>query len=404
MLTERIIRDAKPEQKPRIIWDGQVKGLGLRITPKGAKSFLLDYRIDGRKRRRWTFDKTARLSLEEARDKAAAHLLRIREGADPLAERQERQEAPTVADAVARFFGEYVPHRIELGRMSERTEKDYREQWKRLAGKLASLKVANVNRQHIEKALSAAKPAPVMRTRMLALLSRLFNLFEHWEYRPQHTNPCRGIERAREEPRDRVLTPSELAGLAEGLKRQEKQNPAAVAAIRFAALTGCRIGEVLSVQWKNVDFETGRLTLPETKTGRRQHNLPEPALEVLRQLPRFCPWPFSATGRAPCTYKNTRKHFQEACAAAGVADARLHDLRRTVMTQAAASGIGVHVLRDLLGHKTTAMADRYIRNLGDPVKEAREQVGAAMASAMAGPAKLRTTKKGNPNEHAESTP
>ena len=54
------------------------------------------------------------------------------------------------------------------------------------------------------------------------------------------------------------------------------------------------------------------------------------------------------------------------------------------MTRAAASGIGSHVLRDLLGHKTTTMADRYIRAVGNPVREAREQVGAEMAAVMGG--------------------
>ena len=54
------------------------------------------------------------------------------------------------------------------------------------------------------------------------------------------------------------------------------------------------------------------------------------------------------------------------------------------MTSAAAAGVGSHILRDLLGHKTTAMADRYVRAVGNPVREAREQVGAAMAAMMAG--------------------
>ena len=54
------------------------------------------------------------------------------------------------------------------------------------------------------------------------------------------------------------------------------------------------------------------------------------------------------------------------------------------MTRAAASGVGTHVLRDLLGHKTTAMADRYIRAVGNPVREAREKVGAEMAAMMGG--------------------
>ena len=63
---------------------------------------------------------------------------------------------------------------------------------------------------------------------------------------------------------------------------------------------------------------------------------------------------------------------------------RLHDLRRTVMTAAAAAGVGTHVLRDLLGHRTAAMADRYVRSVGNPVRDAREQVGTAMAAMMEG--------------------
>ena len=56
------------------------------------------------------------------------------------------------------------------------------------------------------------------------------------------------------------------------------------------------------------------------------------------------------------------------------------------MTAAARAGIGTHVLRDLLGHKTTAMSDRYIRSVGAPVRDAREKIGAEIAAAMAGEA------------------
>ena len=54
------------------------------------------------------------------------------------------------------------------------------------------------------------------------------------------------------------------------------------------------------------------------------------------------------------------------------------------MTRAAAAGVGTHVLRDLLGHRTTAMADRYVTALGSPVRDAREAVGAEIAAALAG--------------------
>lgn len=383
MLTERIVRDTKPGPKNRILWDGQIKGLGLRVTPKGVKSYVLSYRVNGRKRQA-TLARVSEISLKLARKRAGEQLVRIRAGeADPLERKQAAREAPTVSDGLQRFFNEFAPARLEMGRLSPRSVAEYRKQARRyIEPELGKLKIGEVTRDHVEQMVA---PLPrTQRNRVLALTSRLFNLFEQWEWRQQFTNPCRGVERAREEARDRVLSPSELAALATALKQHEEQYPASVAAIRVAALTGLRIGEVLGIQWNHINFETGRLTLPETKTGRRVHDLPAPALALLAELPRFSTWVFTSTGRAAIIYRTVRKHFAVIAAAAGIEDVRLHDLRRTVMTRAAASGVGTYVLRDLLGHKTTAMADRYIRAIGDPVRKAREQVGAEIAAMMDG--------------------
>ncbi len=387
-LTERQIRDAKPGPKTRILWDGTVKGLGLRVTPAGAKAFVLSYRVAGRKRLA-TLARAGELSLKAVRERAGSELAAVRAGeADPLQRQREALAAPTVAEGVARFLDEYAPRRMADGRMSERTLADYRKQaTATILPGLGRMKVAAVTRRDIERAV--ARRAPVQRNRTLALLSRLFNLFEEWQWREPNSNPTRRIERAREEPRDRVLSPSELAALSSALRSVEADKPAAVAAIRFAAVTGLRIGEVLAVQWGHVEFETGRLTMPKTKTGRRVHDLPSAALAILADRPRFPgnEWAFTSdrNGR-PTTYHTTRMVFREVREAARLADCRLHDLRRTVMTNAAAAGVGSHVLRDLLGHKTTAMADRYVRAVGNPVRDAREQVGAAMAAMMDGEA------------------
>ena len=384
MLTERIVRDAKPELKTHILWDSTVKGLGLRITPKGVKSYILNYRINGRERRA-TLGRASEISLKIARAQAGNQLGLIRAGeADPLESKRKAREAPTVSDGLRRFFDEFVPARLEMGRLSSRSEAEYRKQAQSyIEPELGKLKIGEVTRDHVERMVD---PLPrTQRNRVLALTSRLFNLFEQWEWRQQRSNPCYGIERAREEARDRVLSSSELAALDEALNQHEEQHPASVAAIRVAALTGLRIGEVLGIQWQHINFDTGRLTLPETKTGRRGHDLPTPALELLAGLPRLSStWAFTSTGTAAITYRTVRKHFAKIAKAAGIEDVRLHDLRRTVMTWAAASGVGTHVLRDLLGHKTPAMADRYIRAVGGPVREAREQVGAAMAAMMDG--------------------
>ena len=113
------------------------------------------------------------------------------------------------------------------------------------------------------------------------------------------------------------------------------------------------------------------------------HHLPAAALDILWTVPRINKGHhvFAVDARA---YRTVRHHFGAAGKLAGLSDVRLHDLRRTVMTNATAAGGGTHVLRDLLGHRTAAMAERYVRSVGSPVADAREAVGSAVAAAMAG--------------------
>ena len=346
---------------------------------------MLDYRTGGRQRRA-TIARCSEILLKAARERAGAELVRIREGGTDLLERRrEQRKAPTVAEAAERFIGEFSRGRIERRRMSERTRHEYDKQLRRyVLPKIGRRRVKDIGRADIER-LVERMPGPT-RNRVLALCSRLFNVCEMWEYRPQHTNPVRGIERAVENARDRVLSSEELARLAEALDKAHAKHPAAVAAIRVAAVTGLRISEVLAIQWGNLDFETGRLQMQETKTGARVHDLPSAALAVLAGQPRISgnQWAFTNGRNSPVGYRHARNVFATAADAAGLEDCRLHDLRRTVMTQAAMAGVGTHVLRDLLGHKTSAMADRYVRAVGNPVREAREAVGARIAAMMEG--------------------
>ena len=387
MMTEKRIRDAAPTGKTRILWDGTVKGLGVRITAAGVKAFVLNYRDASGRSRRSTIARTDAISLREARTRAGRELASIRAGeTDPIERQREARQAPTFAEGIERYFNVYAPGRVKLGRLKPRTIREYRKQVNGyLIDKLGPRPVAEITRLEIELLVD---PMPgVTRNRVLAFLSMLFNRFEDWEWRPQHTNPARTPDRFREQPRDRVLSASELAALSGALNGMVQRFPASVAAIRFAAVTGLRIGEVLAVRWDHISREHGgresaRLLLPDTKTGRRTHDLPGVALSILDALPRINSWVFTTGFPTPVVYKTVRRHFGEAVEAAGLVDVRIHDLRRSFMTNAAAAGVGTHVLRDLLGHKTTAMADRYIRTIGDPVREARELVADAQAAAM----------------------
>ena len=223
---------------------------------------MLDYFDAGGTRRRLTLGRPGEMSLAQARDRASSELAAIRAGQPDMAERRRKAvAAPTVAALVDQFLAVEGPARIERRRMTERTLAGYRHQCgKYLLPALGNLRVADVRRGHIERMVA---PLPsTTRNRVLALASRLMTLAEVWELRPQHTNPVRKIERAREIVRDRVLTGDEMARLAGALADTEADKPVAVAAIRFLAVTGLRVGEALAIQWAHVDMATGRLLIP----------------------------------------------------------------------------------------------------------------------------------------------
>ena len=376
-LTERRIRDAKPGPKTIILRDREVVGLAVRIAPGGTKAYVLDYRANGR-RRLATLARCSEISLKDARALAARELVGIRMGgADPVRERRNAMTAPTVNAGLDRFFREYAPRRIEQGRLTERTLADYRAQAKRTVRPgLGNIKIADVTRADVERAV--AKRAPVQRNRTLALISRVFTVFEQWEYRPQHTNPARLVERTREVPRDRVLAPTEIEAIGAAIAACD--DPFAAAALRFLMLTGWRNGEVLSLQWDAVNFETGEVVLASTKTGRAVRTVDGIALQAIGDLPRINRVPGVFAG---LTYETLRNRWHTICKAASVRDARLHDIRRTVATSAAAAGMSAFLLRDLMGHKTLAMANRYVR-AGSALQQAQSATASRMAGMMAG--------------------
>lgn len=382
-LTEKKIRDAKPGSATHIEWDDVVKGLGLRITAAGVKSYVFNYRVDGRMRR-MTLGRTSELALSVARERAGEARQAVRGGRDPLGERQNQKTLPTVSEGLDRFLTEYMPQRVEKGRMAERTAREYTRQIKRdIRPVLGRKRIADVTKSDVERVL---KPLPpIMANRVQALLSRLFNLFEDWELRPQHTNPARGVEKAVEDARDRTLSESELSALGKALDTMKDANPGALLTIRLAALTGLRIGEIQNMRWADINLDAGSVVLPKTKTGRRIHTLPSAAIALLVEAKRVgeCVIPGRDPNRS-LDYRSIQRHWVKACKAAGIKGARLHDLRRTIMTEAAALGVGAHLLRDMVGHKTTAMADRYVRRAGAPLIELRERMGEAMAAKLAG--------------------
>ncbi len=383
-LTVKQVRDAKPKDTVYNLRDDDPAGLSLRVGTSGRRTWVLDYRNASGKKRRWTIGTAEAFTLHQAREAAREAQRGLSRGVDPLDEKASRRARVTVSELLDRYLNEYMPKRLELGKLKPKTISGYRRQIEgNIRPALGALLVEDVTSAHVERMVRDL--APVMRNRVLALTSKLFRLAEDWKLRPQHTNPVRGVERATERARLRTLKPDEIGALGRALSAMTDANPWAVLAIRLAALTGLRIGEVQSIEWDNLDMRTGRLELPDTKTGARVHTLPAPALALVADSPRTGKFVIAGkSDKAPLDYRAIGRVFTAACEKAGISGARLHDLRRTAMTNAARRGASVPLLQDLLGHKTSVMALRYVQMADNEADELREAIGAETAALMGG--------------------
>ena len=177
-----------------------------------------------------------------------------------------------------------------------------------------------------------------------------------------------------------------MARLGEALSAAESERtatPWTIAAIRLLVLTGARLSEILTLRWEFVDFERGLLLLPDSKTGRKAITLNAPALKVLAKIPRLPDNPFVICGeRRGAHLVNLEKPWRRIRAAAGLEGVRLHDLRHTFASVAAAGGASLPLIGNLLGHSQPGTTARYAHLSADPVRQVSEDTGRRIAQAM----------------------
>jgi integrase len=242
--------------------------------------------------------------------------------------------------------------------------------------------VADIVRADLTKLHHANRATPYQSNRLLAVLSKMFNLAEQWGLRPDSSNPCRHIEKFTEHKRERMLSPVELARLGDALAIYDG-SPYPVAAIKLLVFTGARLGEVRGLRWEWIDLERGEARLPDSKTGAKTLHLPPPALAVLADLPRLDNNPHVIVGQKDgAAMVNIEKPWRAIRKAAGLDDVRLHDLRHAFASVAASSGMGLPIIGKMLGHTQAATTHRYAHLASDPVKAAAAAVAGKIAAAM----------------------
>jgi integrase len=111
--------------------------------------------------------------------------------------------------------------------------------------------------------------------------------------------------------------------------------------------------------------------------------LSQPAIEVLANLPRFDGNPFVIVGgKERAHLKNLQKPWGRIRKAAGLDDVRIHDLRHSYASIAAAAGLSLPVIGRLLGHTKSATTERYAHLAADPLRAANEAIGERIAKLM----------------------
>ncbi|MBF0186208.1 MAG: tyrosine-type recombinase/integrase [Magnetococcales bacterium] len=382
-ITKRIVDGVKADGREQFVWDQEIPGFGLRVFGSGKRSYVIQYKVNGRTKR-MSLGPHGRLTPEEARKEARKLLGQVSGGGDPAGEKKRANQSGTVAKLVERYLEDYVAihNRASTAKEFSRLANSW------IVPELGTMRVEAVGRQDVIKLHQSMKATPRQANHALAVLSRMFSLAEVWELRPEGSNPCRLIRKFPENSRERFLSEKELTCLGNAiddliLKAEAPSD--AFMAIRLLALTGCRLGEILGLKWEHVDFEQGCFQLPYAKAGNRQHPIGDTVIELLKQWPKRkgCPWVVSNKDHvAPLSASTVESIWRQVRNAAKLKDVRIHDLRHTVGTYAGQTGANAYQVRDKLGHRTLAMTGRYVNRLAPSLRDLSNDIEQRISGAM----------------------
>ena len=371
---------SSPDWRPRIrtnlpwprpsaydVRDAKLRSFGVRVLPSGARRFFIHTQHRGTRVWKMVGDASA-ITVDEARARAASLLAAIRCDADaPASPHATRFE--TVAETVFRRYARvWKPRTLYVNRNYLRRQ---------ILPWFAGMQIAAITRADVQRWFASRRATPVAADRSMPILSVILKEAERMGYRPEGSNPCRGIRRYRRKGRERYLSDAEIGRLAATLSTHEGERPLEVAAVRLLLLTGCRKSEVLTLRWS--DYREGRLFLRDGKTGPRTVWLSRAARNILGNIERTGAWVFPARrADGPASPMWLRHFWQRVRTEADLCDVRLHDLRHAHATFALRQGESVLAIARLLGHASPHTTLKYTHLADSMVREAAETVGAVL--------------------------
>lgn len=410
-ITKTVVDDLEASESDYTVFDTVLTGFGVRVWPSGKKTFIASYRYEGRKRK-VTLGKYGVLTVEQARAFAKDVLAKAVQGVDTAAMKARKRGELTMAALCDEYLDEGCTHKTagtvagDKGRIKNHI--------KPVLGTRRIFEITSADIAKLSRSVAAGKTkgagGKYAASRTVRLLGGIFTYAVKRGYLA--TNPRSGVETYKDNRNQRFLDEPELQRLGAALieaetvglpyswrddakakhrpkdaeTRRTVVSPHAVAAIRLLALTGLRLRQVLHARWDQVDVKRGFLALPPHKRHpARVVPLGADALAILADLPKVKDCPFVIVGETKDKPRaDLKKSWPRIRDRAGLKGVRLHDLRHTVGSHAAASGMGLPMVGALLGHRSPTTTNLYAHFAETGIQQAANNVGGTISALLNG--------------------
>ncbi|MGU3577069.1 tyrosine-type recombinase/integrase [Brucellaceae bacterium C25G] len=398
-LTKTILDNADLREKPYFIWCSDLPGFGARVFATGKKTFYVDYYNQAGQRKRMSLGGLGKLTVEEARKMARINLGDALRGEDPALERKTRRTSLTVAELCDDYISSASKGLI-IGRGGKPKKQstvatDKSAVDAHIVPLLGKKLVIDLTRADIVKFIrdvTAGKtakdiaPSGKLRgririsggagiaTRTTATLGAILS------YAVSEgvidTNPTYGVKKPVIGKRERRLRPEEYAAFGQALRDAEAKAWQGAAALKLAAFTGCRIGEVENLKWSEVDLANSLLTLEDSKTGKSVRPLGVPAVELLKSLSKTSnhKFVFPSDRLEDRAYAGIKRFYRGIFKAAGFDDVTPHVLRHSFASVGADLGFSDSTIGVMLGHSGSGITSRYTHRLDSVLIAAADKI------------------------------
>lgn len=403
-LSPAVVEAAKPEAEPYRVWDTVVPQLHLRVQPSGVKS----WNVQWSRTRSKALGKWPGVTVEAARAKARAVLAETDEHGAPLAVIEAAKPAAEKPITLGDFIREhYAPWALAHQKAGQATvdalEASFSDLYDR---ELRSLSAFDIERFKSKRLKAGRKPATVNRD--LDRIRSVYSRAVEWGFLTDH--PLKAVKRAKgaDNSRVRYLSPEEEKRLRDALAAREAERRASrdrhnawhaargseghpqwpadaytdhlMPLVLLAMNTGLRRGELFGLRWEDVNLPARLLTVTAGNAkSRKARHLPmnDEAVDVLTRWKKQgdgkgLVFPGAGGGRMT----NINKAWDGLVTAAELADFRFHDCRHHFASRLAMSGVDLYTIKELLGHASIEMTQRYAHLAPDKLADAVAKLGA----------------------------